>query len=91
MKISDFVPLDEFEIEVERFIKYVKSSPLMPGFKEILVQTESEFREEERGRREGIEIDENTWNQILEATTKVGYRRVDARIVHQSSFYLKRT
>ena len=73
MKISDFVPLDEFEKEVERFIEYVKSSPLMPGFKEILVPGESEFREEERRRREGIEIDENTWNQILEAATKVGY------------------
>ncbi len=66
INISDFRPLDEFKAEVEKLRNYVKSSPLAPGFREILVPGEIEYREKSKRVNEGIFVEEGTWNQIAE-------------------------
>lgn len=47
-------------------VAYVKSSPPAPGFEEVLVPGEVEFRTMEKRSKEGIPIDEITWDGIRE-------------------------
>lgn len=61
-----------FYTDVEQLIDYVKSSALAPGFREILVPGEPEALEQERRRRDGIPVDDETWRQITEAGRKYG-------------------
>jgi uncharacterized oxidoreductase len=58
-----------FAAEVKRFIDYVRSSKKVSPESEILMPGEIEERNRARRRREGIELDEKTWGQIL-ATAK---------------------
>jgi uncharacterized oxidoreductase len=60
-----FAPGDEFAREVERFIAYVKSSATTTPGGEILMPGEPEERTRARLSREGIELDEKTWGQIV--------------------------
>jgi uncharacterized oxidoreductase len=60
---------DAFAAEVNRFIDYVRSSKKVSPESEILMPGEIEDRNRARRRREGIELDEKTWGQIL-ATAK---------------------
>ncbi len=63
--IEKFVPRDEFLEHVRVLRDHVKASPPAPGFQEVLMPGEPEFREEERRRREGIVIDPETWRQFV--------------------------
>ncbi len=56
---------DAFAAEVQRFIAYVKSSAKVSPAGEILMPGEIEERTRAQRRREGIELDEKTWGQIL--------------------------
>ncbi|MGD9857324.1 MAG: Ldh family oxidoreductase [Planctomycetaceae bacterium] len=55
-----FCPLDEFRRLMDETIAYIKSSPPAPGFDEVLVPGELEFRTRRQREREGIPIDEAT-------------------------------
>jgi LDH2 family malate/lactate/ureidoglycolate dehydrogenase len=70
--IASFATPEEFRQQVEGLIRFVKSSPTLPGFTEILLPGEPEFREQRRRLTEGIPLDEGTWRQILEAAQTVG-------------------
>jgi uncharacterized oxidoreductase len=70
--IQKLAPMDVFTREVQEFINYVKSEPLAPGFKEILLPGEPEQREEKKRRAQGIVIDDETWRQVREAAESVG-------------------
>ena len=70
--IPFFSDLDWYYDEVEGLINHVKSSRTAPGMDEILIPGEPEFRMAEKKRREGIELDETTWQQIREAAELVG-------------------
>ena len=64
INIASFVGLPEFNEEVERFVKYIKSAQKSPGVEEIFVPGERGFRERERRERDGIYVEEKTWEQI---------------------------
>ena len=70
--IPFFSDMDWYYDEVEGLINHVKSSRPAPGVDEILIPGEPEFRMAEKRRREGIELDETTWQQIREAAELVG-------------------
>jgi uncharacterized oxidoreductase len=72
IKISDFVAPEDFKNQVDDLIHFVKSSPLAPGFSEILVPGESEYREYQRRQAKGIVIEEQTWAKILETARLAG-------------------
>jgi uncharacterized oxidoreductase len=60
-----FRPDDGFAAEVSRFIDFVRSStPATPGG-EILMPGEPEARTKAKRLRDGIELDETTWGQIV--------------------------
>jgi len=72
IKIDNFTTPEDFDQEVADLVTYVKSSPLIPGFTEVLLPGEPEFRELEKRRANGIDIDDETWRQINEAAESVG-------------------
>ena len=62
--VEAFRPLAEFKKEVTEFARYVKDTPPAQGFTEVLYPGEIEWRTEQKRRREGIYVEEDTWEQI---------------------------
>ncbi len=62
--VAAFRPLEEFKREVGEFAKFVKSSPPAQGFKDVLYPGELEWLTEQRRRREGVFVEEETWREI---------------------------
>jgi uncharacterized oxidoreductase len=59
-----FRPLADFKAEVTAFARYVAATPPAEGFTEVLYPGEIEYRTEQRRRREGIPIEEATWDKL---------------------------
>jgi L-2-hydroxycarboxylate dehydrogenase (NAD+) len=59
-----FVPVVQFKREVWRLVERVKASRRLPGVVEILVPGERAFRERERRRREGVDVDEALFREM---------------------------
>lgn len=72
INIEAFVPVKDFEDEVDRLIAEIKSSPVRPGFDEILLPGEREHRVAEKRKREGLPVDEKSWLDILETCRRLG-------------------
>ena len=72
IKISDFVPLVDFKKQVDDLIQFVKSSQLAPGYSEILVPGEFEYREYAKRKANGIMIEDQTWKKLEETANSVG-------------------
>ena len=72
INIEAFTPLDVFKEGVDAMIEDLKSSRLAPGFEEITVPGEPEWREQERRLREGIYLDDEVYRRILDTAEKVG-------------------
>jgi len=65
LDINAFQPINRFKEEVDRFIEAVKNAPKAPGVDRILMPGEPEFETAEKRRREGIPIEDTTWQSIL--------------------------
>lgn len=72
VKVENFIPLQEFYSRVEKFIKFIKSSKITPGFKEILVPGELEDRIIKERSKKGIFIDNITWREIKNRAKEFG-------------------
>jgi uncharacterized oxidoreductase len=70
--IEHFTDPETYHNEVEGLIRHVTSSRLAPGFTEILVPGEPEFRTAHRREIEGINVDETTWTHITDAAKTLG-------------------
>ena len=70
--ITSFLPLEKFKDLIERMREHIKSTPAGPDGGEILVPGEREFRTCEERRKNGIPIDQVTWQQVQEAASLVG-------------------
>ena len=64
--ISKFTPLDEFKKRADFVIDFLKSTRLAPGFDEILVAGEKEYRLTQQGLAEGIDLSEATLRDFRE-------------------------
>jgi uncharacterized oxidoreductase len=60
-----FQPEDAFAAEIQRFIAWVKSAETTTPDGEILVPGEIEARNRIQRIRDGIELDETTWTQLM--------------------------
>ncbi len=69
--VEEFQPLDEFLNRVDELIAFVKSRKPAPGFKEILLPGEQGRRNEERQMKEGVEIDEATWKELVQLANEL--------------------
>ena len=71
---------DFFFAEVERYVKFVKSSRPMEDGGEVLVPGDIEQRNRAQRLADGIELDEKTWEQLVDTAkeTNVAQNVVDA-------------
>jgi uncharacterized oxidoreductase len=70
--IDTFMDREQYLDEVEGLIRHVKSSRPAEGFSEVLIPGEPEFRTAERKNRDGIEVDDRTWEQVCDEARLVG-------------------
>ena len=69
---SFFQSADAFAGEIASFITHVKSSKTVMPDGEILMPGEPEARNRARKLRDGIEIDETTWGQLVATGESLG-------------------
>ena len=70
--VGKFRGVDDFQTDVDQFVDYVKSSRLAPGFSEIIFPGEPEIRERDRRSKEGIPVDDETWQEICKTSERYG-------------------
>lgn len=70
--VRQFSPIEEFRARVAELVEHMKSCPPAPGFPEVMVPGEYEFRQEQKRRREGIVVEETTWGEILAIARELG-------------------
>jgi LDH2 family malate/lactate/ureidoglycolate dehydrogenase len=72
LDVASYVPLAEFKREVNRLIREVKAATVRPGFDEVLLPGEKEFRTTAKRRKEGIPIDETSWRELVATCSGLG-------------------
>src|ERR1044071_5189829 len=70
--VEEFQQLDQFLDKVDDFISFVKSTKPAPGFTEILLPGEHGRANEARQLKDGLVLDEATWNELRELGTELG-------------------
>jgi len=72
LNIEAFLPAADFDRMIDDLREYIKSSPPAPGFDEVCLPGEPDFRKHQQRSRDGIPIDETTWSQVVEAAAAAG-------------------
>jgi uncharacterized oxidoreductase len=66
---------DAFATETTEFLKSLRKSPVAPGFDKVRIAGEPERETRAKRERDGISVDENTWNEIVAAGAKLKVTR----------------
>jgi LDH2 family malate/lactate/ureidoglycolate dehydrogenase len=72
-------PLAEFEADMEAMIARLKSTPKAPGVEEIFYPGEIEARNAERQGREGIDLPEDTIDDLDKQARRIGIASLTGR------------
>jgi LDH2 family malate/lactate/ureidoglycolate dehydrogenase len=70
--VDSFSPIKTFKERVDSLIRLIKNTPTAPGFSEILIPGEPEFRTMEERSKKGIEVDDSTWQAFKALGKEVG-------------------
>ncbi len=70
--IQEFTSLREFKEKVGELVDKVRSTPLANGFDRILIPGEPELIAREKRLRTGIDVPEETWEEIVETAKRIG-------------------
>jgi LDH2 family malate/lactate/ureidoglycolate dehydrogenase len=70
--IARFMPLDEFDRRMQELVAVVKASAAAPGYDEVLVAGEPEWRFEEERLRDGIPVPAGNWRNLVVWAEKLG-------------------
>jgi uncharacterized oxidoreductase len=70
--VEAFLPLAEFKQQIADFVHYLKATPPAAGFTEVLYPGELEYRTTQQRRRDGIDVEEATWNQLMALQKEYG-------------------
>ena len=62
--VAAFRPLKDFEKEVGEFARYLKSTPPSEGSPGVFYPGEVEHIREQQRRRDGIEVEDATWDKL---------------------------
>jgi uncharacterized oxidoreductase len=62
--VAAFRPLKDFKKEVAEFAQYLKSTPPSEGSNGVFYPGEVEYLREQKRRKEGIEIEDATWEKL---------------------------
>lgn len=74
--VEEFQPLDDFFAGVDEFAARAKKIKVAPGFEEVLLPGERARKIEEKQLKEGVELDEPTWNGLLEVAKELGLKNI---------------
>lgn len=80
IEVERFLPMDDFVDRMTRLREMVKNTAPAPGFDEVLIAGEPEWREEARRRERGIPLDLEIWKQLVEAGAARRVPAPEARI-----------
>ena len=72
IRIDRFIDLDEFKKEIQILIDWVRSSPTLPGVDKVYLPGEIEDQTRRERERDGVFVEEVTWEDILTAATDLG-------------------
>jgi LDH2 family malate/lactate/ureidoglycolate dehydrogenase len=72
LDIAAFMDLTEFKARIDETIDRIKAARLRPGFEEILVPGEPEYRTAQKNRVEGIKIDDATLGELRTLAQEYG-------------------
>lgn len=72
INVGAFIPINKFKQRMDNRIRTIKSSKLAPGFKEILMPGEREFKLEKVRREKGIPLTEEVIYQLKLQAEKSG-------------------
>lgn len=70
--IARFMPVEEFTARMEKLVAEIKGTPAAPGYDEVLVAGEPEWRMEAERRKNGVPIADGNWGELVKAAAKVG-------------------
>ena len=77
--IARFMPLEEFTARMERLVGMMKTTPAAPGYDEVLVAGDPEWRIEAERRENGIPIAPGNWDLLVKAARRVGVEPIATR------------
>ena len=63
--VGGMAPIDGVRTRVEEVVQYVKDTPPMEGFREVLHPGEVEVRSRRERRANGVPIEQATWDQVV--------------------------
>jgi len=69
--IARYMPLAEFRSRMEELVARVKSAAPAPGFEEVLVAGDPEWRSEAERLRNGISISDGNWETLVQTALRV--------------------
>lgn len=70
--VGAFVPVPDFKAEIDNLVRELKENPVRPGFKEVLLPGELEYRAMAKRKAEGIPIDDKSWSILSQTCGKIG-------------------
>ena len=69
--VARFMPVEEFTARMEHLVALVKSAPPAPGYDEVLVAGDPEWRTEADRLSNGIPITEGNWETLVKTAARV--------------------
>jgi LDH2 family malate/lactate/ureidoglycolate dehydrogenase len=72
--VQRFMPVEEFQARMERLVGMVKATAAAPGYDEVLVAGDPEWRLEAERLANGIPLAEGNWEMLVKAAEKVGVK-----------------
>jgi LDH2 family malate/lactate/ureidoglycolate dehydrogenase len=69
--VARFMPIEEFTARMEKLVNLIKSTPTAPGYDEVLVAGDPEWRMEAERLEHGVPIPEGNWQKLMEAADRV--------------------
>ena len=69
--IARFMPVEEFTARVEKLVNLMKATPKAPGYDEVMVAGDPEWRTEAHRRAHGIPIEEGNWDLLAKTAVRL--------------------
>jgi LDH2 family malate/lactate/ureidoglycolate dehydrogenase len=69
--IARFMPVEEFTARIEELVQRIKTTPPAPGYEEVMVAGDPEWRTEAERRRNGIPIEDGNWDLLVKAAERL--------------------
>jgi LDH2 family malate/lactate/ureidoglycolate dehydrogenase len=70
--IARFLPVEEFTARMEKLVGIMKATPTAPGYDEVLVAGDPEWRTEAERLRDGIPVAQGNWDMLCKAAASLG-------------------